>query len=73
MKAKVWSYEDSEKQTVHYRGYVQIPYIYQDAHGSPRCRIDEVNCTQVRKNKLKALCDAKRLMLKLKDEKTKSY
>lgn len=57
MKPAVWQYEDSEKQMVHFRGYVKT---YQGA------TLTRHPCAEVRKNKWQAMEDAKKLLLKLR-------
>lgn len=61
MTPHVYQYEDPEKQTVHFRGYVKV------YHGQ---RFETVSCDVVRRNRLRAICDAKKLVLKLRNEKT---
>lgn len=57
MKPYVWTYEDSNKQVVWFRGYVK-QYVGRT--------VEEIPCGEVRKNRLKALDDAKALIKKLK-------
>lgn len=59
MKAKVWTYSDPDNQKTHYRGYVaEYKGTTIIAHG----------CKEVRKNKLKAMEDSKKLLKKLKNK-----
>lgn len=57
MKASYWQYEDTEKQSVVFRGRV---FIY---HGQ---RVETVPCSEVRRSKGRALLDAQKLMAELK-------
>lgn len=57
MRPKVFTYENADNQTVWYRGYAQ------KIVGRT---IEEIPCTEVRKNKMKAMDDAKKLIAKLK-------
>jgi len=57
MKPAVWQYEDSEKQTVHFRGYVKT---YEGA------TLTRHPCAEVRKNKWQAKEDAEKLLKKLR-------
>lgn len=59
MKPSVYQYEDPEKQTVYFRGYVKE---YKGA------TVITHSCTEVWKNKYKALEDAKKLIKKMKAE-----
>lgn len=51
MKPLVFTYENSEKQTVHFRGYFKI-------YKGTLCEIH--SCKEVRTNKLKAIDDVKK-------------
>lgn len=57
MKPAVWEYENPDKQTVHFRGYVK------EYQGSTVIRHP---CPEVRGNKWKAKEDAEKLLKKLK-------
>jgi translation initiation factor 1 (eIF-1/SUI1) len=57
MKPAVWQYEDPDKQTVYFRGYVKI---YNENVVTRKV------CPEVRGNKWKAKEDAEKLLKKLK-------
>ena len=57
MKPGVFTYENSDKQTVWYRGYVKR---------YTGVTVEEIPCSEVRKNRIKAMEDAKRLIRELK-------
>ena len=60
MKIGTWTYENSDRQVVWYRGYVTV------YHGRST---EDIPCPEVRKNKLKARDDARKLLAELRKEK----
>lgn len=62
MRAHVYTFEDPDRQTVAYRGYVMV-YSEENVR-------TKVNCKLARRNRLKAMEDAKKLIIKIRNGKS---
>jgi hypothetical protein len=58
MPIHVWKYQNADKRTVHFRGYVSV------YRANKRC---DYPCEQVRKTKAEALKDAKKLYARIRN------